>query len=59
MTLDVWKYKQMLYMQKGGNSKALEYFRKKGVITAGNRTIDYKSQLVKQYKNLLTEEVEL
>lgn len=45
-------------MQKGGNSRALDYFRKRGIITAANRTIDYKSQIVKQYKDLLAEEVE-
>lgn len=42
-------------MQKGGNSRALEFFRKRGVITAANRTIDYKSLIVKQYKDLLAE----
>ena len=42
-------------MQKGGNSRALDYFRKRGIITAANRTIDYKSQIVKQYKDSLAE----
>ncbi len=41
-------------MQKGGNTRALEYLRKKGIISAGNRTIDYKSLIVRQYKELLT-----
>lgn len=45
-------------MQKGGNSRALEYFRKKGLITPNNRNIDYKSLIVRQYKESLAEEVE-
>jgi hypothetical protein len=45
-------------MQKGGNTRALEYFRKRGVITANNRHIDYKSAIVQQYRAALTEEVE-
>lgn len=55
VNLDVWNQKQIIFMQKGGNSRALEYFRKRGIITAANRTIDYKSQIVKQYKDLLAE----
>ena len=55
--LDVWNQKQLLYMQKGGNNRFLEYLRKRGVITATNRTIDYKSPIVQQYKQMLTEEV--
>ncbi len=45
-------------MEKGGNSRALEYFKKRGVITANNKHIDYKSTIVQQYKTILTEEVE-
>jgi hypothetical protein len=41
-------------MQKGGNTRALDYLRKKGIISAANRTIDYKSLIVRQYKELLT-----
>lgn len=44
-------------MEKGGNSRALEYFKKRGVITANNRHIDYKSPIVQQYKTILTDEV--
>jgi hypothetical protein len=58
INLDAWNQKQLLYMQKGGNTRALEYFRKRGVITANNRHIDYKSAIVQQYKTTLTEEVD-
>jgi hypothetical protein len=58
INLDAWNQKQLLYMQKGGNTRALEYFRKRGVITAVNRHIDYKSAIVQQYKTTLTEEVD-
>jgi hypothetical protein len=45
-------------MQKGGNSRALEFFKKRGVITINNRHIDYKSPIVQQYKDTLTAEVD-
>jgi hypothetical protein len=54
INLDVWNQKQILYMQKGGNSRALDYLRKKGLVTPANRNIDYKSQIVRQYKDALT-----
>lgn len=57
-SLDVWNHKQILHMQKGGNSRALDYFRKRGLITANNRNIDYKSLIVRQYKEVIGEEVE-
>ena len=57
--LDVWNQKQLLYMQKGGNNRCLEFLRKRGVITSTNRTIEYKSPIVQQYKQILTEEVEI
>lgn len=44
-------------MEKGGNSRALEYFKKRGIVTPNNRHIDYKSPVVQQYKAILTEEV--
>lgn len=59
INLDAWNQKQLLFMQKGGNARALDFFRKRGVITPNNRHIDYKSPIVQQYKNTLTEEVEL
>lgn len=46
-------------MQKGSNARALEYFRKCGVIINGNRHIDYKSPVVQKYKAILTDEVEM
>ena len=46
-------------MEKGGNSRALEYFKKRGIITPANKHIDYRSPIVQQYKTLLTEEVDM
>lgn len=43
---------------KIGNSRALEYFRKCGAVSTGNKTIDYKSAIVQKYKELLTAEVD-
>jgi hypothetical protein len=54
INLDAWNRKQLLFMEKGGNSRALEYFKKRGVITPQNKNIDYKSPIVQQYKTLLT-----
>lgn len=59
INLDAWNRKQLLYMEKGGNSRALDYFRKRGVTTATNKHIDYRSQIVQQYKAMLTEEVDM
>lgn len=42
-------------MQKGSNARALEYFRKCGIIHGNNRHIDYKSAVVQKYKAILTE----
>ena len=57
--LDSWNQKQLLFMQKGGNSRCLDFLRKRGSVTANNRTIDYKSPILQQYKQLLTDEVEV
>lgn len=56
--LDVWNRKQLMFMQKGGNARALEYFRKCGVISDTQKHIDYKSPIVQKYKSILTAEVE-
>ena len=56
--LDSWNTRQLQFMVKGGNAKALEYLRKAGVISAGNKVIDYKSAIVQRYKELLTAEVD-
>lgn len=58
LNLDAWNRKQLLYMEKGGNSRAIEYFKKRGVLTDTNKHIDYKSPIVQQYKAILTEQVE-
>lgn len=59
INLDAWNRKQLLFMEKGGNARALEYFKKRGLITANSRHIDYKSPIAQQYKALLTEQVQL
>jgi hypothetical protein len=41
-------------MQKGGNERAIEYFRKCGIISNNNKHIDYKSPVVQKYKTILT-----
>lgn len=56
--LDGWSKRQLLFMQRGGNTRALEYFKKCGIITPSNKHIDYKSAIVQKYKTMLTEEVE-
>ena len=56
--MDSWTRKQLLYMQKGSNGRALEYFKKCGIINEANRYIDYKSPIVQKYKSILTNEVE-
>ena len=53
--LDAWNRKQLLFMEKGGNARALNYFKTRGVITPTNKHIDYKSPIVQQYKTILTE----
>lgn len=56
--LDSWTNKQLQFIQRGGNARALEYLRKCGAISATNKTIDYKSPIVQKYKEMLTAEVE-
>lgn len=46
-------------MQKGSNARAIEYFKKCGIINANNRHIDYKLTVVQKYKKLLTDEVQM
>ena len=45
-------------MQKGGNSRGLDYFRKCGLLSETHKAIDYKSPVVQKYKEILTAEVE-
>ena len=56
--LDKWNKKNLLFMQKGGNQRALEYLRKCGAISDNQKHIDYKSPIVQKYKAILTAEVE-
>ena len=46
INLDVWNKRQLTFMEKGGNNKALNYFQKKGL----GKEINYKSDIVQQYK---------
>jgi hypothetical protein len=45
-------------MTNTGNTRALDYFRKCGIITPSNKHIDYRSAIVQKYKQLLTDEVD-
>ena len=56
--LDAWSRKNLLFMQKGGNQRALEYLRKCGAISDNQKHIDYKSPIVQKYKAILTAEVQ-
>lgn len=53
INLDVWNKKQIIFMEKGGNDRALTYFKKHNI----SDNINYKSDLVQQYKTILTKEV--
>lgn len=59
INLDSWNQRQLLFMEKGSNSRALDYFKKRGVLIPNSKYIDYKSPIVQQYKTLLTEEVDM
>ena len=48
--LDTWNQKQLLFMQKGGNARAMDYFRKCGLLSESHKHIDYKSPIVQKYK---------
>ena len=55
INLDVWNKKQIIFMEKGGNERALTYFKKHKI----SDNINYKSDLAQQYKAMLTKEVEI
>ena len=55
--LDQWTNRQLLCMQNGGNDKALEYFKKNGLISDTNKNIDYKQAAAQRYKNDLIKKV--
>jgi len=44
-------------MSNGGNDKALEYFKKNGLISDTNKNIDYKQPAAQRYKNDLVKKV--
>lgn len=54
LTLDAWNQRQITFIEQGGNTKALEYFKKYGV----SRPFDYKSATVQKYKQELTKKVD-
>ena len=56
--LDGWNRKQLLFMQKGGNQRAMEYLRKCGAISDTQKHVDYKSPIMQKYKAILAAEVE-
>ena len=45
-------------MQKGSNQRAMEYLRKCGAISDNQKHIDYKSPIMKKYKEIITAEVD-
>jgi ADP-ribosylation factor GTPase-activating protein 2/3 len=58
LTLDAWSRRQILFMENGGNTKALDYFKKYGLKPEPNRPVDYKSSTVQKYKQDLTKKVD-
>jgi len=46
----------MLFMENGGNSKALTFFRKYGIISK-NHGIDYKSSYIQEYRSMIEDKV--
>ena len=45
-------------MEKGGNARALDYFRKCGILSETNKHVDQKSPIVQKYKEIVTAEGE-
>jgi len=58
LTLDAWSKRQILFMENGGNTKALDYFKKYGMKADSNRPVDYKASNVQKYKQDLTKKVD-
>eukprot|EP01016_Furgasonia_blochmanni_P035421 TRINITY_DN3924_c0_g2_i2.p1 TRINITY_DN3924_c0_g2~~TRINITY_DN3924_c0_g2_i2.p1 ORF type:complete len:355 (-),score=69.60 TRINITY_DN3924_c0_g2_i2:26-1090(-) len=58
LTLDEWNKKQLLFMEMGGNHRALEFFKKHGLKPDPHRGPDYKSAMVQNYKRDLVKKVE-
>jgi hypothetical protein len=58
LTLDEWSKRQILFMENGGNTKALEYFKKYGLRSDTSRSIDYKVSTAQKYKQNLTKKVD-
>jgi len=54
LTLDTWSKRHISFMENGGNTKALEHFRKYGI----KPPIDYKNSAVQKYKQDLTKRVD-
>jgi len=54
LNLDTWNRRYITFMEQGGNTKALEYFRKQGLKTP----YDYKGSQIQKYKQELTKKVD-
>jgi ADP-ribosylation factor GTPase-activating protein 2/3 len=54
LTLDAWSQRQITFLEQGGNTKSIEYFKKYGI----SRPIDYKNSSVQKYKQELTKKVD-
>jgi len=54
LTLDSWSQRQIAFLEQGGNTKALDYFKKYGL----SRPFEYKNPSVQKYKQDLTKKVD-
>lgn len=59
LTLDAWSRRQILFMENGGNTKALDYFKKYGIKSDASKPIDYKLASAQKYKQDLTKKVDI
>jgi ADP-ribosylation factor GTPase-activating protein 2/3 len=54
LTLDSWSQRQITFLEQGGNTKALDHFKKYGIV----RPFEYKNPSVQKYKQDLTKKVD-
>jgi len=54
LNLDTWNRRYITFMEQGGNTKALEYFKKQGL----KAPYDYKNPSIQKYKQELTKKVD-
>lgn len=54
LTLDEWTQRQISFVEQGGNTKALDHFKKYGI----TKPYDYKASTVQKYKQDLTKKID-